>query len=839
MIQRPASATATALSSDGARTGAGSNRTDPAGPRVARPAVPDNPASVTSPSALALSDAGPKTFAVTPHAASEPATLVAPSDIPQASSSGTGSSRALPPDQGQNAIFADRAAPTDRITPALAGLPKTTDGTPTGIVGPRPTEHPGVAPGSAPSAAIALPPGKAPLSGSGNYIRTDQASGSDAAPGVRTGPTDQITPALVGSLKTTDGTSGGIVRPRPAEFPEPVSEAATALPAGKAPLSGSGTYITTDQASGSDVAPGVRTGPTDQITPASVGLLKTTDGTSSGIVRPRPTELPRSTPGAAITLPPGKVPLSGSGTLITDQASGSDAAQEVQAAMGQGVPRDTRAAPDVASQARMAAINLPPKALIQRPASATATALSSDGARTGAGSNRTDPAGPRVSRPAVPDNPASVTSPSALSLSDAGPETFAATSHAASEPATLVAPSGIPHAISSGTGSSRALPPDQGQPAVFADRAAPTDQITPALVGLPKTTDSMSSGIVRPRPAGLPGAAPGSEITSPPGKTPLSGSGTYIRTDQASGSDAPPGARAAMGRGVPGDTRAAPDVASQAPMAAINLPPKAPIQRPASATDTAARSDGAQTGAGSNRADLAGPRDARLAVSDNPASVTSPTALSLSDTGPETFAVTTQVASEPAALVAPSDIPPAISSGTGSSQALPPDQGQPAVFTDRAAPTDQITPALVGILKATDGTPNVTIQLQPVELGQVRIRVDQTIAGNTHIDITVERPETLQLLQRDEPKLQQALDQVGVLSTGRIITFQVAPHDQIGAAASRRDNPAVGSDGPGQGQNGGAWRQNDETPRHSGRSPNVDQRQARPRWFRAGLDITA
>jgi flagellar hook-length control protein FliK len=157
---------------------------------------------------------------------------------------------------------------------------------------------------------------------------------------------------------------------------------------------------------------------------------------------------------------------------------------------------------------------------------------------------------------------------------------------------------------------------------------------------------------------------------------------------------------------------------------------------------------------------------------------------------------------------------------------------------DQAAPVGQIAPVLIGVLKATDGTPGVTVHLRPPELGQVNIRVDQTAGGAAHIGITVERLETLLLLQRDEPRLQQALDQAGILSTGRTISFQVAP-DQVGATASRPDSMAPGSGGSGQGQSGGSWRQNNDAQRDFGQGPGPDHRQAHARWFRAGLDITA
>jgi flagellar hook-length control protein FliK len=299
------------------------------------------------------------------------------------------------------------------------------------------------------------------------------------------------------------------------------------------------------------------------------------------------------------------------------------------------------------------------------------------------------------------------------------------------------------------------------------------------------------------------------------------------------------GEQAAMRQTVAGITRAIPGVPSRARTEVVRSPPEVPMQQSASAASIMATQDDAQNGAGTHRPEPSSSRDARLQAVDDSTSVLSPAALSFSNARPETSVGTSHAASEPATLVASPLVPSTIANGTETSPPLPNGQVQPAVFAERAAPADQITPTLVGILKTVDTRPNVTIQLRPIELGQVQIRVDQTTAGNTHIEITVERPETLQLLQREEPKLQQALDQAGVISTGRTIGFQVAPHVQIGAAASRPDTLAADSGGPGQGQHGNAWRQNDDAPRHPGHSPNFGQRQARPRWLRAGLDITA
>jgi hypothetical protein len=121
----------------------------------------------------------------------------------------------------------------------------------------------------------------------------------------------------------------------------------------------------------------------------------------------------------------------------------------------------------------------------------------------------------------------------------------------------------------------------------------------------------------------------------------------------------------------------------------------------------------------------------------------------------------------------------------------------------------------------------------------VQIRIDRSVDGATRVDITAERPETLQLLQRDQPRLEQVLDQAGVPASGRSVCFQVATPDQVSASASRPDSLATSSGDGGRGQSGGAWRQSQDQRQGTGTNPDSNQRQTQTRWFRAGLDITA
>ncbi len=156
-----------------------------------------------------------------------------------------------------------------------------------------------------------------------------------------------------------------------------------------------------------------------------------------------------------------------------------------------------------------------------------------------------------------------------------------------------------------------------------------------------------------------------------------------------------------------------------------------------------------------------------------------------------------------------------------------------------ATPSQQIALAVSGLAKSADGTQSVTVQLRPMELGQVQIRIDQTPGGPARVDISAEKPETLQMLQRDQPRLMQALDLAGVQVDGRSINFVSAPPDQVSASASRPDSMAAGFGDSNRGQNGDPSRGTDDTAYGHHADGESGNGHARTRWFRAGLDITA
>jgi hypothetical protein len=185
-----------------------------------------------------------------------------------------------------------------------------------------------------------------------------------------------------------------------------------------------------------------------------------------------------------------------------------------------------------------------------------------------------------------------------------------------------------------------------------------------------------------------------------------------------------------------------------------------------------------------------------------------------------------------------------------------------AMATTQAHPTPpaaQITPTLLTLARTANGAQQMTVRLHPAELGMVQIRIERAASGLTQIDITVDKPETLLALQRDQPALHRSLDQAGVPPAGRTISFHAVPpsaassggsttttfgHNSGQHALSARSgfaNTDADSSAGGRGgylaREGNRWqnaRQQTAEPEDNGANAQADGR-----TYRAGLDITA
>ena len=89
----------------------------------------------------------------------------------------------------------------------------------------------------------------------------------------------------------------------------------------------------------------------------------------------------------------------------------------------------------------------------------------------------------------------------------------------------------------------------------------------------------------------------------------------------------------------------------------------------------------------------------------------------------------------------------------------------------------QASAAMVRFISNADGKQTMNVQLAPEELGKLQISVTRGPEGTTAITVTAERSDTLALLVRDQASLQTSLDQAGVSSQGRTLSFGLSGQD--------------------------------------------------------------
>ena len=71
------------------------------------------------------------------------------------------------------------------------------------------------------------------------------------------------------------------------------------------------------------------------------------------------------------------------------------------------------------------------------------------------------------------------------------------------------------------------------------------------------------------------------------------------------------------------------------------------------------------------------------------------------------------------------------------------------------------------------GSDQIRIQLKPAELGRVDVKLEVTADGRAMAVVNVERPETLDLLQRDAAGLRQALQDAGLSTDSNSLSFNL------------------------------------------------------------------
>jgi hypothetical protein len=125
-------------------------------------------------------------------------------------------------------------------------------------------------------------------------------------------------------------------------------------------------------------------------------------------------------------------------------------------------------------------------------------------------------------------------------------------------------------------------------------------------------------------------------------------------------------------------------------------------------------------------------------------------------------------------------------------------------------PTTQIAMQIARAIP--QGVDRFSIQLHPADLGLVEIRLEFAEEGRVSALITVERPETLELLQRDSRSLERTLSNAGLSLENGGLSFslkQEQQQDQGFNASSHQQSQAFSND---YGRNGGSDEQQDPKP---------------------------
>jgi len=196
----------------------------------------------------------------------------------------------------------------------------------------------------------------------------------------------------------------------------------------------------------------------------------------------------------------------------------------------------------------------------------------------------------------------------------------------------------------------------------------------------------------------------------------------------------------------------------------------------------------------------------------------------------------------------PAPVPASVGAPPAAAAAGPP-HAAPAV----PAP-DQLGPAFLTAASPA-GPSRVVVRLEPAELGLVQVGIVRQPDGPARVELMAERPETLQLLMRDQPALHRALDLAGVPAEGRTLHFQLgapdaardpaaapAPAPQPGAAAGGMGGSPGGSGGGFQPHGGNAQVPGRAGPSLRDADPGLAVSRFAPRpahGLGAGVDITA
>ena len=99
------------------------------------------------------------------------------------------------------------------------------------------------------------------------------------------------------------------------------------------------------------------------------------------------------------------------------------------------------------------------------------------------------------------------------------------------------------------------------------------------------------------------------------------------------------------------------------------------------------------------------------------------------------------------------------------------------------------TLALTIAAKSRDGITHFDLRLDPPELGKVDVRLTVDDAGKAQASLAVEKPQTLELLQKDSSSLERALKDAGLDLSQNGLNFSLKGQQQQQAGGENPPTP--------------------------------------------------
>ena len=89
---------------------------------------------------------------------------------------------------------------------------------------------------------------------------------------------------------------------------------------------------------------------------------------------------------------------------------------------------------------------------------------------------------------------------------------------------------------------------------------------------------------------------------------------------------------------------------------------------------------------------------------------------------------------------------------------------------------------------ARSGKTRFDISLDPIDLGRIDVRINVDRNGQVTSHLTVEKPETLQMLRQDAPQLQRALDDAGLKTGSNGLSFSLRDQNSSGQNSGQNND---------------------------------------------------